>query len=187
MKTFKLGAFFLILLVFLITHCLEAEAQVCKPSGNIKGRKSLGQCAMENDSNCCIDGKFYPIYRCSPTVSNQTKAVLTLNPFQGDVDGDGLCECDNEYHSGDTPIVALSTGWYNGGRRCLNYITINANGRSVKATVVDECNSSMGCDADHDYEPPCANNGVSASKAVWKALGVSHDNWDKLNITWSDA
>ncbi|CAL5401017.1 unnamed protein product [Camellia sinensis] len=185
MKNLKLGAFLLILLR-LVTYCVEAEAQVCKPSGHIRGTLPPALC-KKNDSDCCAQGKFYPIYRCSPTVSNQTKGVLTLNPFQGDVDGDGLCECDNEYHSGDTPIAALSTGWYNGGRRCLNYITINANGRSVKAKVVDECNSSMGCDADHDYEPPCANNIVSASKAVWKALGVSHDNWDELNITWSDA
>ncbi|GMP61471.1 hypothetical protein CsSME_00023924 [Camellia sinensis var. sinensis] len=62
MKTFKLGAFFLILLVFLITHCLEAEAR--------------------NDSNCCIDGKPYPIYKCLPAISNKIKAILTLNTFQ---------------------------------------------------------------------------------------------------------
>ncbi|KAF4394118.1 hypothetical protein F8388_017931 [Cannabis sativa] len=39
--------------------------------------------------------------------------------------------------------------------------------------VVDECDSTAGCDADHDYQPPCPNNIVDASKAVWKALGVS--------------
>ncbi|KAK6804522.1 hypothetical protein RDI58_002306 [Solanum bulbocastanum] len=68
-------------------------------------------------------------------------------------------------------VVALSTGWYSGGDRCLNYITVRANGRSVKAKVVDECDSTMGCDDEHDYQPPCPNNIVDASKAVWEALG----------------
>lgn len=89
-------------------------------------------------------------------------------------------------------MVALSTGWFNDKQRCLNYITIYGNGRSVQAKVVDEGDSTMGCescDADHDYQPPCPNNIVDASKAVWKALGVPEesDDWGKLNITWSDA
>ncbi|PWA45551.1 rlpA-like double-psi beta-barrel domain-containing protein [Artemisia annua] len=58
--------------------------------------------------------------------------------------------------------------------------------QSVKAMVVDECDSTMGCDADHDYQPPCPNNIVDASKAVWKALGVSEDNRGDLDITWSE-
>ncbi|PWA47786.1 rlpA-like double-psi beta-barrel domain-containing protein [Artemisia annua] len=95
-------------------------------------------------------------------------------------------ECDKQYHSDDTPVVALSTGWYKGGDRCHKYIRINGNGRSAKAMVVDECDSTMGCDSDHDYQPPCPNNIVDASKAVWKALGVSEDNWGGLDITWSE-
>nr|KAJ0212799.1 hypothetical protein LSAT_V11C400173270 [Lactuca sativa] len=69
---------------------------------------------------------------------------------------------------------------------CHKYITINGNGRSVKAMVVDECDSIMGCDGDHDYQPPCPNNIVDVSKAVWKALGVSEseDNWGEMDITW---
>lgn len=45
----------------------------------------------------------------------------------------------------------------------------------------------MGCDDDHDYQPPCRNNIVDASKAVWKGLGVPKDNWGELDISWSDA
>ncbi|CAI9279330.1 unnamed protein product [Lactuca saligna] len=101
-------------------------------------------------------------------------------------DGGGPLECDNQYYSDDTPVVALSTGWYKGGDRCHKYITINGNGRSVKAMVVDECDSTMGCDGDHDYQPPCPNNIVDASKAVWKALGLSEDNWGDLDITWTE-
>ncbi|KAF4347227.1 hypothetical protein G4B88_027487 [Cannabis sativa] len=48
--------------------------------------------------------------------------------------------------------------------------------------VVDECDSTAGCDADHDYQPPCPNNIVDASKAVWKALGVSKGDWGELDI-----
>ncbi|KAI3743833.1 hypothetical protein L1987_56900 [Smallanthus sonchifolius] len=71
-----------------------------------------------------------------------------------------------------------------------NHLLDNATERMTrivvsKAMVVDECDSTMGCDADHDYQPPCPNNIVDASKAVWKALGVSKDNWGDLDITWS--
>ncbi|GFZ21023.1 hypothetical protein Acr_29g0001850 [Actinidia rufa] len=86
-----------------------------------------------------------------------------------------------------TPGVALSSRWYNKGRSCLNNIIISANGWSVKAKGVDECDSTMGCDGDRDYQSPCNNNTVEASKAVWKALGVPHDQWGELDITWSDA
>ncbi|GKE46006.1 putative ripening-related protein 1 [Tanacetum coccineum] len=99
-------------------------------------------------------------------------------------DGGGTSECDNQYHSIDTPVIVLSTEWYKGGDRCHKNITINGNGRSVEAMVVDECDSTMGCDVDHDYPPPCPNNIADASEAVWKALGVSEDNWGDLDITW---
>ncbi|KAL6126136.1 hypothetical protein ACLB2K_074187 [Fragaria x ananassa] len=74
-------------------------------------------------------------------------------------------------------------------KRCSHYITIHGNGRSVKAKVVDECDSTMGCDPDHDYQPPCPHNIVDASKAVWKALGVkeSDSRWGEMPIFWSDA
>ncbi|KAL2460700.1 Uncharacterized protein Adt_44120 [Abeliophyllum distichum] len=140
-----------------------------------------------NNSDCCKQGKTYPTYKCSPLVSGSTKAVLTINSFEKGGDGGAPSECDNKYHSDNTPVVALSTGWYSGGSRCLNNITVSANGRSVTAMVVDECDSTMGCDDDHDYQPPCPNNIVDASKAVWKALGVPEDNWGEVDITWSDA
>ncbi|XP_047979024.1 putative ripening-related protein 1 [Salvia hispanica] len=167
---------------------LEGRLQSCNPSGKIRGKKPPpGQCNQENDSDCCKQGKLYTTYKCSPPVSGSTKAVLTINSFQKGGDGGGPSECDNKYHSDDTPVVALSTGWYSGGSRCLNNVTISGNGRSVTAMVVDECDSTMGCDEDHDYQPPCPNNIVDASKAVWKALGVPEGDWGDLDITWSDA
>ncbi|KAL2457698.1 Uncharacterized protein Adt_46281 [Abeliophyllum distichum] len=187
MKSLSLGAL-LFALLFLATHFSEARHQACNPSGKIIGKKPPpGQCNKENDSDCCKQGKTYPTYKCSPLVSGSTKAVLTINSFEKGGDGGAPSECDNKYHSDNTPVVALSTGWYSGGSRCLNNITVSANGRSVTAMVVDECDSTMGCDDDHDYQPPCPNNIVDASKAVWKALGVPEDNWGELDITWSDA
>ena len=55
--------------------------------------------------------------------------------------------------------------------------------------VVDECDSTMGCDEDHDYQPPCDYNIVDASKAVWEALGLNKDSpqWGGMHITWSDS
>ncbi|KAK9273233.1 hypothetical protein L1049_018040 [Liquidambar formosana] len=178
----------LILSLLFVTNCLSVEAQSCKPSGKLRGKKPPpGQCNQDNDSDCCKEGKLYTTYKCSPPVSQLTKAVLTINSFQKGGDGGGPSECDNKYHSDDTPVVALSTGWFNKQSRCLKNIIIHGNGRSVKAMVVDECDSTMGCDADHDYQPPCPNNIVDASRAVWKALGVPKDKWGNLDIYWSDA
>ncbi|KAA8520614.1 hypothetical protein F0562_014870 [Nyssa sinensis] len=173
-RTVSLLIFFLLLVaIFSI-----AEAQSCKPSGKLKGKKPPpGACNTENNSECCEPGKLYDIYKCSPKVTGHTNAVLTINSFEEGGDGGGPSECDNKYHSDDTPVVSLSTGWFNKKKRCLNFITIHGNGKSVKAMVVDECDSTMGCDADHDYQPPCDNNIVDASKAVWKALGVPEKDW----------
>ncbi|KAM7261138.1 hypothetical protein ACFE04_026613 [Oxalis oulophora] len=179
-----------IVLVMISCLLLVKGLQTCNPSGNIRGRKApQGQCNKENDSDCCSPGKLYPIYRCSPSVSGHTKATLTINSFAKGGDGGGPSECDNQYHPDNEPVVALSTGWYNGGSRCLKYVNVYGNGNSVKAKVVDECDSTMGCDYDHDYQPPCANNIVDASKAVWKALGVSENSndWGYMDIYWSDA
>ncbi|MBA0879736.1 hypothetical protein Goshw_011668 [Gossypium schwendimanii] len=136
------------------------EADTCKPSGKLRGKKPPpGQC----DDNCCEDGN-----------------------FAAGGDGGGPSECDNHYHSDDEPVVALSTGWFNNKKRCLKYIKIHGNGKSVKAKVVDECDSTRGCDSEHGYQPPCPNNIVDASKAVWKALGVPENDWGLMDIYWSD-
>ncbi|KAK2995243.1 hypothetical protein RJ640_023767 [Escallonia rubra] len=162
--------------------------QSCSPSGRIRGRKPPpGQCNTENDSDCCVQGKLYTTFTCSPRVSGRTRATLTLNSFESGGDGGAPSECDNRFHSDDTPVVALSTGWFNHRSRCMNFITIFGNGRSVRAKVVDECDSTMGCDSDHDFQPPCPNNIVDASRAVWKGLGVPKNAWGELDIFWSDA
>ncbi|KAF2296938.1 hypothetical protein GH714_013404 [Hevea brasiliensis] len=121
-------------------------------------------------------------------LSSHTKATLTVNSFEAGGDGGAPSECDNKFHSDKELVVALSTGWFDNKSRCLNYITIHGNGKSVKAKVVDECDSTMGCDSDHDYQPPCRNNIVDASKAVWNALGVSDpDDVGEMDIYWTDA
>ncbi|PQP96038.1 hypothetical protein Pyn_30113 [Prunus yedoensis var. nudiflora] len=72
-----------LLVILLSTICLVTEAQQCRPSGRIRGRQPPpGQCNQENDSDCCVEGKMYPTYRCSPPLSRHTKAYLTLNSFE---------------------------------------------------------------------------------------------------------
>ena len=183
MKSFILASLLASLLLILIS----TPAQGCSPSGKLKGKNPPpGQCNTGDGSECCKKGKTYTTYKCSPPVTQKTKATLTLNSFEKGKDGGGPSECDSKYHDDNTPVVALSTGWYNGGSRCLKKITISANGRSVDAKVVDECDSTMGCDDEHDYQPPCDNNIVDGSKAVWKALGLD-ENIGEVDITWTDA
>ncbi|PON92055.1 RlpA-like double-psi beta-barrel domain containing protein [Trema orientale] len=188
MKNHANSALCFLLFLLLATNLLTIEAKTCNPSGKIRGKKPPpGQCNPENYSDCCKHGKFYTTYKCSPRVSGHTKAVLTLNSFEKGGDGGGPSECDDKYHSDNTPVVALSTGWFNNMQRCFHNITIHGNGRSVNAMVVDECDSTAGCDAVHDYQPPCPNNIVDASKAVWKALGVHKSDWGELDVYWSEA
>ncbi|KAJ0622983.1 putative RlpA-like domain superfamily, kiwellin [Helianthus annuus] len=162
MKNFIiLQASFYVLLILIISNSLQTNAQICRPSGHIRGRKPPpGQCMENNDSLCC---------------------------FSEGGDGGAPSKCDNQYHSDDNPVVALSTGWYKNGERCRNFIRIHANDRSIKAMVVDECDSSVGCDKHHDYLPPCQNNLVVASKAVWEGLEIPRTSWGEMHITWTDA
>ena len=155
----------------------------CRPSGYLPGRS--GNCEKSNDPDCCEDGQMYPQYRCSPPVTASTKAVLTLNSFEKGKDGGGPSECDNAYHSDEEKVVALSTGWFSNMARCGHRIKITANGNSVYAKVVDECDSVHGCDDEHNFEPPCDNNIVDASPAVWDALGLDQ-NLGMVDITWSE-
>ena len=157
----------------------------CHISGFLHGKS--GDCNRDHGSVCCKDGHRYPQFRCSPPVSADTPAILTLNSFARGGDGGGKSFCDNRFHKDTELVVALSTGWLrlDGKRRCNKMIRINGNGRAVLAKVVDECDSVYGCDAGHNFEPPCPYNDVDASPAVWKALGLK-EAIGVFKITWSD-
>ncbi|PQM33705.1 putative ripening-related protein 1 [Prunus yedoensis var. nudiflora] len=91
MKSFFSNGSIVLLVILLSTICLVAEAQQCRPSGKIRGRKAPArQCNKENDSDCCVAGKMYPTYTCSPPLSGSTKAYLTLNSFEKNGDGGGV-------------------------------------------------------------------------------------------------
>ncbi|KAJ6859289.1 hypothetical protein NC652_041565 [Populus alba x Populus x berolinensis] len=93
----------LICLSFLLASSLSVEAQTCRPSDKIRGRKApKGQCNEENDSLCCTKGRLYTTYKCSPPATNHTN-------FEKGGDGGAPSEYDNQHYSDDTPVVALST------------------------------------------------------------------------------
>jgi hypothetical protein len=112
---------------------------------------------------------------------------MTLNDFGEGGDGGDPSECDGAFHNNTERVVALSTGWYSGSSRCRRNIRIRGNGGSVLAKVVDECDSANGCDREHAFQPPCRNNVVDASMAVWNALGITGEEVGEYDITWSDA
>ncbi|EEF32953.1 Kiwellin, putative [Ricinus communis] len=145
-----------------------------------------GSDCQASGSMTCAD-KSYPTYTCSPPVTSATTAKLTLNDFSKGGDGGAPSECDEDYHDPTESVVALSTGWYNGGSRCGQMIRISAsNGRSTTAKVVDECDSRNGCDSEHAYQPPCRNDVVDGSDAVWGALGLDK-SLGIVDVTWSMA
>ncbi|XP_078442492.1 kiwellin-like [Wolffia australiana] len=158
----------------------DVGTHICGRSGG-----SGGGCGQSGSLVC--DGVSYPTYTCSPPVTGATQALLTNNDFSEGGDGGAPSECDGQYHSNAERVVALSTGWYNGGSRCNKMIRITAqNGRSTTARVVDECDSANGCDAEHAGQPPCRNNIVDASDAVWNALGLSISE-GVVPVTWTMA
>ncbi|KAM0896846.1 hypothetical protein ACQ4PT_022924 [Festuca glaucescens] len=88
---------------------------------------------------------------------DQMPATMTLNGFER---GEGEpAECE-------------------GGIRCQRMISIrnDQNGRTVRARVVDECDSRHGC----------KDNIVDTSVAVWNALGLD-TNIGEVPVTWSDS
>ncbi|CAL4893743.1 unnamed protein product [Urochloa decumbens] len=183
----------LLLIVILHEPGQQAQAfpfrsllQTCQPSGSIPGQS--GTCNTENGSECCRNGQSYTTYDCSPAVTGSTQATLTLNSFAEGGDGGGAAACTGRFYGDDQMVVALSTGWYSGGSRCTKNVVITAasTGRSATAMVVDECDSTTGCDAEHNFEPPCRNNIVDGSPAVWDALGLNQDD-GQAQVTWSDA
>ncbi|KAE8709410.1 putative ripening-related protein 1 [Hibiscus syriacus] len=188
---FASSIFLLICFQFLIIINLfipKVDTCACHSSGSIIGKAPPpGTCNLEDSSACCVDGQVYDLYDCSPPVKRRTKANLTLQSFDYGGDKGRPAECDQKYYEDGDLVVALSTGWFDRERRCLKFINIRGNGRRVRAKVVDECVSSGGCDDAHDYEPPCGNTIVRASKAVWSALGVPDTQWNRLDIHWSDA
>ncbi|KAB2626414.1 kiwellin-like [Pyrus ussuriensis x Pyrus communis] len=139
-----------------------------------------GSCKSSGTLNC--KRKSFPQFKCSPPVTSSTSAKLTLNDFSEGGDGGGTSECDGKFHPNSERVVALSTGWYD---ICGRLIRITAsNGRSVTAKVVDECDSVNGCDSEHAGQPPCKNNIVDGSAAVWNVLGLNQD-LGIVDVTWS--
>jgi hypothetical protein len=177
------GSCLLLVLALAASHLLLAavDGAGCEQSGTLRPSQS------QSCEGCCKAGEAYPTYRCSPPVSSSTGAIMTLNDFGEGGDGGDPSECDGAFHNNTELVVALSTGWYSGSSRCGRNIRIEANDGSVLAKVVDECDSVNGCDQEHAFQPPCRNNIVDASQAVWDELGITGEEVGEYDITWSDA
>ncbi|CAK9134432.1 unnamed protein product [Ilex paraguariensis] len=93
MQACSTSFYLLLFFLLLVTIISSSEVQSCKPSGKIKGKKlPHGHATLRT------------------TLSVATNAVLTINSFEKGGDGGAESECDNKYHSDDTPVVVLSTG-----------------------------------------------------------------------------
>ncbi|OMP10675.1 Barwin-like endoglucanase, partial [Corchorus capsularis] len=69
--------------------------------------------------------------------------------------------------------------------RCGKLISIRAsNGRDVLAKVVGECNSRRGCDITNGFQPPCGNNVIAASPAVFRLLRLQGGGNTTVTVSW---
>ncbi|XP_049353435.1 kiwellin-like [Solanum verrucosum] len=164
--------------------------KICQSSPpSVPSPTPTNTCRPSSTVNC---NGVHPIYRCSPHVTSSMPAQVTFNDFSkgGDFarcyrDGGGPSSCDGKYHNNNERIVALSIGWFPGRSRCGKMILIRSNNeKTVTAKVVDECDSTMGCDAEHAFQSPCKNNIVDGSITVWRALGLD-TNLGIVPVTWS--
>ncbi|GAA0180903.1 hypothetical protein LIER_30170 [Lithospermum erythrorhizon] len=147
----------------------EVGTTECGGGGAPPSTGNLSTSCQQLGTLTCL-GRSYPTYDCSPPVTSSTMAKLTFNHFS---EGGITSKCDGRVYGNDELIVALSTGWYDNGLRCLKMIKVmGGNGRSVEAKVVDECDSLHGCEEGHEGQPPCPNNIVDGSRGVWEGLGL---------------
>lgn len=153
----------------------------CKSSGLFYASGTVDQCFSTSYPS---DLQFVK-YTCSPPTSKDgTRAIMTLNGFDVGEEGGGASSCDGIYHKNTEKIAALSTGWFNGGSNCGKMIKISKNGKTSFAKIVDECDSRQGCDPEHGYLPPCGNNIVDTSQAIWDELGLD-SQVGEIEIMWS--
>ncbi|GLT84593.1 hypothetical protein SLE2022_028140 [Rubroshorea leprosula] len=109
MKQVYSCALFLLCLIFL-GATLGAEAGTCKPSGKLRGKRPPKGHQKGNATNSMT------LLLCGRQVLHYIQVFTPI-------------------HSDDEPVVALSTGWYNKGSRCLKYINIHGNGGTIKAKM----------------------------------------------------
>ncbi|KAL6845352.1 hypothetical protein ACP4OV_024847 [Aristida adscensionis] len=171
-----------IMAMFVLLHvsCAVAARHHGKPDPCAGGGDGAEDSSTQQVPGKMSHKKGHPHPGCSsPAVSARggTRAVMTVNGFERGQDGGDPSECDGRYHSNKEMLVALSTRWYAGGRRCHKKIRITSvqTGRTVEGTVVDECDSRHGC----------KNNIVDTSAAVWEALGLDTDVGE-VPVIWSD-
>ncbi|KAL6276154.1 hypothetical protein ACE6H2_019755 [Prunus campanulata] len=176
-------------IIFLLPHPSKAQESTCHGPCVVLASPlppSSDDCRSSGTLSC-KDGDF-PTYTCSPPVMPSTSAKLTLNNFSEGGEGSDPSECDGKFHENTELVVALSTGWFDNKARCFQTIIVTAvsNGMSVAAKVVDQCDSTLGCDKAHGSLPPCENNIVDGSAAVWEALSLDKDS-GSAEVTWSTA
>lgn len=96
-----------------------------------------------------------------------------------------------------TGIIPMMTLWWHfqqGGlttKRGVWTISTSTSTEKVwgpRLWSVDECDSTMGCDSDHDYQSPCPNNivdcrclksSLEGSGVAWRQLG-----WNGYLLVW---
>ncbi|RLN18102.1 putative ripening-related protein 4 [Panicum miliaceum] len=75
----------------------DVSAATCHASGFIpgKGRNCDREIGLDR---CCVAGKRYPQFRCSPPVSAKTPAILRFNRFESGEDATRITSCDMRFH-----------------------------------------------------------------------------------------
>uniref|UniRef100_A0A0E0BBH8 Ripening-related protein 4 n=1 Tax=Oryza glumipatula TaxID=40148 RepID=A0A0E0BBH8_9ORYZ len=166
----------------------DDAAASCHASGYVYFHGNETRCP-KGSHDCCVAGERYPRFRCSPPDDAGDPDAEGVRPRRGD--GGAPTSCDMLFHRNTQLVVALSSGWLRlgGARRCnrrIRVFTGAASGRSVVVKVVDECDSVNGCREEHGFAPPCRNNAVGGSPAVWKKLGLNA-SVGEFEVVWSDA
>jgi hypothetical protein len=152
---------------------------MCESFGILQAKDTgNGKCSLEPVLDIQFD-KFL----CSPEITSSTNAVMSWNDFAEGGSGGWPSYCDGIYHSNTENVIALSTGWFDNLSNCGREIEITIDGKTARGIVVDECDSRLGCDPEHAFLPPCKNNIIDTSRAIWDELGLD-TNVGLFDVEW---
>lgn len=99
-----------------------------------------------------------------------------VNPGENHGYAAGTVSCSNQKYSNDDWIVALASQNFDGGSHCGKQVRITdeSTGKTVSATLVDECAT-------------CEDNQLDLTPVVWKALHGDDESDGVFNIKWEFA
>jgi len=171
-----------------VVHALDKRANKCSKASQCKNwipkaaqrTCSSKKCGWKCNSGYTKSGNQCNKNKSSSSSSASSKKVVNLSTsssFSGKgtwYTQNGVAGSCGKVNPDSALIIAMNTPQVSGGAHCGKYVTLTnqANGKSVRAKVADEC-------------PGCSYGSLDLSLAAFKAIGNLDTGVLSLKWTWS--